>query len=142
MLNAPTTVSEVVPREDVEESIIDFDGVEFQPLFSLDQVVHCFLSLIVLQFEVQKVIVDTNALSNSELIKELEKRGLSTKGTKLDKIERLEKCLRQSNETVKEDAPVQIKHRQVKAKVKSTPAWMKKQTPLNAPKKTLPPGWR
>lgn len=99
------------------------------------------LSPLTPQLEQQKVIVDTNQLSNSALNTELEKRGLSIKGTKLEKINRLEEHLR-NTEKVTEDTPAQVKYRQEKTKVKPTPGWMKKKTPLTAPRSTLPPGWR
>jgi hypothetical protein len=93
------------------------------------------------KFEEQRVMVDTNTLSNSELTTELEKRGLSTKGTKLDKINRLEEFLRK-NETIEEDEPGIAIHRQEKTKVKAAPKWLKKTSPLTAPRSSLPPGWR
>jgi len=48
-------------------------------------------------WEMEKVMVDTNDLTNSEIIAELTRFGLSTKGTKKQRLMRLEKHLEKVN---------------------------------------------
>eukprot|EP01126_Amoeba_proteus_P033423 TRINITY_DN3282_c0_g2_i1.p1 TRINITY_DN3282_c0_g2~~TRINITY_DN3282_c0_g2_i1.p1 ORF type:complete len:165 (+),score=30.95 TRINITY_DN3282_c0_g2_i1:277-771(+) len=115
----------------IEEPIVfETDDLD-EPLFSLDL------------FGEQKVKVDTNKLNNAQLHQELENRGLVTKGTKIEKLERLEAWIRKEKQgSVKEDHPHKPKYRQEKKKLKEAPTWLKNKSPLQTPPSSLPPGWR
>jgi len=131
VINTPTTPLEPSLKDNETLSVVTFDDLEEaeDPLFSLDSTR--------LQ---QKVKRDTNSLTSSELTQELTSRNLDVTGTKIQKLERLERYLRET-QTVKEDPWKVKKKRQEKVAVKDAPAWLKQPRDTFGAR-TLPPGWR